>query len=113
VTDDVPVAEQLAAIAATGRWRKWRKLEIVCAGCGDTLVDVIATQPWVITTRRRDGGRHWNCHPLDGEPGEPGTSTCRCQTVHFTRGDIQRHLDAGTRRVVHPAKLNTQRGEVR
>lgn len=45
----------LAALRAGGRqtWRKFRLYELVCGGCGDTLVEIMMTSPWLTMLTRR------------------------------------------------------------
>jgi hypothetical protein len=110
VSDYDPLAlnAQLAALAAGPkiRWRRFRQLEVVCAGCGDLLIEVMGTQPPVILTRTPTASHYY---PLAGDGAKMLTASCRCQTVPFTRTDLHHHLDRGASKVIHPAKFNTVR----
>lgn len=108
LTDQQTLAAQLAALAAgsPAQWRKFRQLEVVCAGCGDLLIEVMGTQPPVILTRTPTASHYY---PLAGDGGKLFTASCRCQTVPFTRTDLKHHLDRGASKVIHPAKSGTVR----
>jgi hypothetical protein len=92
---DAPAADQLAALIAVTahdrrRWRRWRLFELVCAVCGETILEVMATQPHVIlprgSPRKIVYGRPL---PLDGDGEEPIVSICRCRSPVVTRGQIR------------------------
>jgi hypothetical protein len=111
VTDDATVTAQLTVLAASpkARWKKFRKFEMVCGGCGDTLIQVMTTQPWVILTRAKDTGRAWEWYRYDADPRQRLSSSCHCQTIAFTRGLVLEYVAAGRTKVLHPAKFNRGR----
>ena len=104
------VQAQLKALAAVprARWKKFRKFEEVCGGCGDILIEVMTTQPWVILTRAKDAGSALTWYPYDGDPVDRLRSTCRCQTIAFPRGLVLKYVAAGRTKVIHPAKFNSR-----
>lgn len=108
LTGQQTLAAQLAALAAgpAARWAKFRQLEVVCAGCGDLLIEVMGTQPPVILTRTPTASHYY---PLAGDGAKLFTASCRCQTVPFTRTDLRRHLKRSASKVIHPAKSDTDR----
>jgi hypothetical protein len=87
------LAAQLAALNAgpLKQWRAFRKFELVCRGCGDTMVEVMTTQPWVILRHNRDEDDPWTIFLYDGPPDESIPVFCRCQAVEerFSRSGIQ------------------------
>jgi hypothetical protein len=85
--------DQLAALNAGSRkrWRAFRKFELVCGGCGDTMVEVMTTQPWVILRHNRNDDDPWMIFLYDGPPDESIPVFCRCQAVEerFSRRSIR------------------------
>jgi hypothetical protein len=82
------VAEQLAALASGPRvrWRRFRRLEIICGACGDTILEVMATQPPVILCKAQGSSSGRGIyHLLEGDPGEMFISSCRCMSEGFSR----------------------------
>jgi hypothetical protein len=107
-SSDGPDADQLAALIAVTahdqrRWRRWRLFELVCAVCGETILEVMATQPHVILPRGNGRRIVYGLPvPLDGADDEPIISICHCRSPVVTRADIRTWMSRG-RKYVLPA----------
>jgi hypothetical protein len=104
MTDEILQA-QLAALTAGSRkrWKQFRRFELICAACGETILEVMATQPHVILPRVNARKITYGLPvPLDGDDDEPIISICRCRSPVVTRADVRGWMSHG-RTYVLPA----------
>ncbi len=102
-------------------WRRHRLHEVVCGGCGRTLVEVMDTRPYPIVVHRRPrpdgpGPSGWGWFPIsDPAPNADDeqarrrvlVAVCDCQRVTLPLGPIFDALRAGEAKRVLPGPAGT------
>lgn len=103
-------------------WRRHRRHEVVCGGCGRTLVEVMDTRPYPIVLHRTPrpagpGAAHgWGWFPISDPPPAADTeqarrgilvSVCDCQQVTLPLGTIFDSLRRGVAKRVLPGPAGT------
>ncbi|MDO5492453.1 MAG: hypothetical protein Q4F53_02430 [Nesterenkonia sp.] len=101
---------QMAALRSAGRgtWKRWRLLDVVCRGCGDTVVEVMKLDPyWVV--------RHWDYQVTKGDPPPAtwegqGWSVTEVQQAAYERAkaDTSTRLTRRGEPMFYPVRPNWQ-----
>jgi len=96
-------------------WRRCRLHEVICAGCGRAVVEVMDTRPYpIVLHKSRDHG--WGWFPISNPPPAADTeearhgilvSICDCQQVTLSLGLIFDSLRRGEAKRVLPAPAGT------
>ena len=98
--DSAMIEAQLAALHVTGRWKQFRRCEVVCKRCGDTIAEVMGTSPTAVVVARAlvTAGDHPHAKPSAMPDSAPASEIMAAAIEPLLVSKLHRpRLDAAAR----------------